>query len=67
MARPKTGEPIKQKLTLTVSSEVREALAEVSQSRQMSISELVAEYAIKEQKKARKQASKGVTNEIKRG
>ena len=58
MARPKTGEPNKQKLNITVSKEVREALAEISLHRQISISSLVSEFALKEVKKFRKQARK---------
>lgn len=48
MARPKTGKPPKQKLTLTVSPEAREILAALSEQRGMSISALVEEWAIKE-------------------
>ena len=54
MARPKTGEATKQKLNITVSKEVREALAKISLQRQKSISELVSEFALKEVKKIRK-------------
>lgn len=51
MARPKTGKPPKQKLTLTVSAEAREILASLSEQRGMSISALVEEWAAKEAQK----------------
>ena len=61
MPRPKTGLPIKQKLTLTVSAEVREYLNILSQERKQSISEMVSQYAEQEVKKLnRKQGEKKV-------
>ena len=60
MARPKTGLPTKQKMCLTVSSEVRDCLERISQARQQSISEIVSQYALQEDKKLnRKQGKKG--------
>lgn len=53
MARPKSGRPTKIKLNITVTSEVKTMLQEVSESRQQSISELIEEYAIKEHKRLR--------------
>lgn len=60
MARPKTGLPTKQRMNLTVSSEVRDYLEQLSQARQQSISEIVSQYAEQEIKKLnRKQSKKG--------
>ena len=60
MARPKTGLPTKQRMNLTVSSEVRDYLEQLSQARQQSISEIVSQYAEQEIKKLnRKQGKKG--------
>ncbi len=51
MARPKLNTPKKQKLTLTVSAEIREVLTSLSKQRGMSISALVEEWATKEAQK----------------
>ena len=50
MARPKTGKPQKQKLTLTVSAQARAELAFISAHHGESISELVSDWAAKEAK-----------------
>lgn len=58
MARPKIGEPIKQKLTLTVSAEVREYLDIISKEKQQSISEILSNFAKKEYKKIERKNKK---------
>lgn len=58
MPRPKTGLPTKQKMTLTVSAEVREYLARLSQERQQSVSEIVSQYAEQEIKKLNRKQDK---------
>ncbi len=45
MTRPKTGNPPKQKLTLTVNERAREQLELISQHQQKSISALVEDWA----------------------
>lgn len=51
MARPKSTAPKKQNLTLTVSEETRNELAEISKATGQSISVMVAEWAHKEAKR----------------
>lgn len=50
MARPKLNVPKKQNLTLTVSAELRETLARISELRGISISGLVEKWATAEEK-----------------
>ena len=61
MARPKTGLPTKQKMCLTVSSEVRDCLERISQARQQSISEIISQYAEQEIKKLNRKQSRAKT------
>ena len=61
MARPKTGLPTRQKMCLTVSSEVRDCLERISQARQQSISEIVSQYALQEDKKLNRKQSREQT------
>lgn len=63
MPRPKTGLPIKQKLTLTVSAEVREYLDILSRERKQSISEMVSQYAEQEVKKLNYKQSRQIKKE----
>ena len=58
MPRPKTGLPTKQKMNLTVSAEVREYLNILSAERQISVSELVSQYAEQEIKKLNRKSRK---------
>ena len=51
MARPKTGLPAKGRINLTVSEDTRLQLAFVSRHTGKSISQLVAEWAVKESKR----------------
>lgn len=53
--RPKTGLPTKEKLNITLSKEAKQALAVVSAYKQVSISEIIENYAFKEYKKVQKQ------------
>lgn len=55
MGRPITTGTTKQKLTLTVSPEVREYLEELSKAKKASISQILSEYATKEYKKLHKE------------
>ena len=61
MARPKTGLPTRQKMCLTVTSEARENLERLSQERQQSISEIVSQYALQEDKKLNRKQSREQT------
>lgn len=61
MARPKTGLPTKQRMNLTVSSEIRDYLERLSQERQQSISEIVSQYAEQEIKKLNRKQSREQT------
>lgn len=58
MARPKTGKPVKKKLTLTVDEQTRTELAFISEHHGESISALVSEWAAKEAKTIEKQTGK---------
>ena len=57
-ARPKTGKPVKKKLTLTVDEQTRVELAFLSEHYQESISSLVSTWAAKETKAVVKQTGK---------
>ncbi len=48
MARPKSGQPVKQKLNLSVTELTRVELELVAESQGMSISAMIAEWAHKE-------------------
>ena len=62
MARPRTGKPKKQNLTLTVDAQTRATLEFVSQMRQESISSIVAQWAVKEAKRLAKETGAELPN-----
>lgn len=60
MARPKSSNPTKQKLNLTVTAQTRADLVFLSTEYQMSISELIAAYAAKESLKVARKNGKSL-------
>lgn len=67
MARPKSTNPTKQKLSLTVSAETRKELELISKATGQSISVMLAEWAHKESKRLAKTAKQDTasTDQIK--
>lgn len=61
MPRPKTGLPTKEKINLSVTAEVKGYLNQLSQVRQQSISEIVSQYALQEDKKLNRKQSREQT------
>lgn len=57
MARPKSHLPKKQPLNLSVTEQTRLELTYIANHREMSISELIAEYAAKESRKIAKKTN----------
>lgn len=62
MARPKTGKPKKEGLSLSVSAQARANLDFMSRIRQQSISSMVEEWAAKESKRLAKETGQEIPN-----
>ena len=62
MARPKTGKPKRQNLTLSVDAQTRANLDFISRIRQESISEMLIQWAAKEAKRLAKETGNEIPN-----
>ena len=62
MARPKTGKPKRQNLTLTVDAQTRTNLDFISRIRQESISAMLTQWAAKEAKRLAKETGQEIPN-----